>query len=100
MFVYNITYKVDHGIIDEWMEWQQKIEIPEIIATGCFYDFRFYELVVDEEDGRTFATQFFASSKSDYNRYHEIFYASFRKRSAEKWKENVVCFSTLLKNVE
>ena len=100
MFVFNITYKVEHEIVAEWMQWQKEIEIPEIIATECFYDFRFYELVIDEEDGRTFATQFFAYSKSDYNRYHEIFYPTIKTRSFEKWKENVVSFSTILKNVE
>ena len=101
MFVYNITFKVEHEFLDDWMKWQKEIQIPEILATGCFYDHRFYELMdLDEEDGRTFVIQFLARSKSDYNRYQQIFGVSLRHRAVEKWKDSVVSFRTLLKNVE
>ena len=101
MFVYNITFKVDHECLDDWMEWQKTIQIPDILATGCFYDHRFYELMnLEEDDGRTFVIQFLAKSKSDYNRYQQIFGADLRHRSVEKWQDHVVSFRTLLKNVE
>ncbi len=101
MFVYNITFKVEHECLQEWMEWQKKVQIPEILATGCFYDHRFYELMdLEEEDGRTFVIQFLAKSKSDYNRYQHIFAGPLRHQAIEKWKDHVVSFRTLLKNVE
>ncbi|HSN09257.1 MAG TPA: DUF4286 family protein [Hanamia sp.] len=101
MFVYNITFKVNHECLDDWMQWQKTIQIPDILATGCFYDHRFYELMnLEEDDGRTFVIQFLAKSKSDYNRYQQIFGVSLRHRAVEKWKDSVVSFRTLLKNVE
>lgn len=101
MFVYNITFKVEHKVLEEWMKWQKEVQIPEILASGCFYDHKFYELMdMEEEDGRTFVMQFFAESKSDYNRYHHIYGNRLRHRAIEKWKEHVVSFRTLLKNVE
>ena len=101
MFVYNITFKVDHEVLEDWMKWQKEIQIPSIIDTGCFYDHKFYELMeLDEDDGRTFVMQFFAESKSDYNRYHHIFGGPLRHRAVEKWKDHVISFRTLLKNVE
>lgn len=101
MFVYNITFKVEHEFLDDWMKWQKEIQIPEILATGCFYEHRFYELMdLNEEDGRTFVMQFLARSKSDYNRYQHIFGGTLRHRAIEKWKDHVVSFRTLLKNVE
>ncbi len=36
MFVYNITTKVDNTIEEEWILWQKKIHIPEILSTGFF----------------------------------------------------------------
>jgi hypothetical protein len=101
MFVYNITFKVEHEILEDWLKWQKEVQIPAILDTGCFYDHRFYELMdLDEEDGRTFVVQFLANSKSDYNRYQHIFGGSLRHRAVEKWKDHVVSFRTLLKNVE
>ncbi|MEO8823453.1 MAG: DUF4286 family protein [Ginsengibacter sp.] len=101
MFVYNITLKVETQYLEEWMNWAKTVQIPDVLATGCFYDFRFYELMeIEEEDGRTFVIQFLANSKSDYNRYKELYHSSFRHRSAKKWGDHVVSFRTLLKNVE
>ena len=101
MFVYNITFKVEHEILKDWMEWQKKVQIPDILETGCFYEHRFYELMdLDEPDGRTFVIQFLAPSKSDYNRYHHIYGEALRHRAIEKWHDRVVSFRTLLKNVE
>lgn len=101
MFVYNITFKIENEYLEEWMDWVKKVQIPDVLATRCFYDYRFYELMeIEEEDGRTFVIQFLANSKSDYNRYKELHHTSFRHRSIEKWKDHVVSFRTLLKNVE
>ncbi len=101
MFVYNITFKVEHEFLDDWIKWQKEIHIPAILDTSCFYDHRFYELMnLEEEDGRTFVIQFLAKSKSDYNRYQNNFAGALRHRAIEKWKDHVVSFRTLLKNVE
>lgn len=101
MFVYNITSKVDHAVVEDWLHWQKKIHIPAILDTGCFYEHRFYELLEhEEEDGKTFVVQFLAASKSDYNRYLEIYAPALRQKSIEKWKDNVFSFRTLLVKVE
>ncbi len=101
MFVYNITFKIENEYLQEWIDWVKKEQVPDILETGCFYDYRFYELMeMDEKDGRTFVIQFLAYSKSDYNRYKELYHTAFRHRSVEKWKDHVVSFRTLLKNVE
>lgn len=101
MFVYNITSKVEHTILTDWLQWQKEIHIPAILDTGCFYEHRFYELLEHrEDDGRTFVLQFLATSKSDYNRYIEIYAPSLRKKSIVKWKEQVFSFTTLMVNVE
>lgn len=101
MFVYNITSKIENEYLQEWMDWVKNVQVPGVLATGCFYEYRFYELMeIEEADGRTFVIQFIAHSKSDYNRYMELHHSNFRHRSLEKWKDHVVSFRTLLKNVE
>jgi hypothetical protein len=101
MFIYNITVKVENQILEEWMQWQKEIYIPEMVATGCFYDHRFYELLEHEEgDGKTFVIQFYANSKSDYDNYVESFAMQLGQKSAEKWNDHVIYFGTLLQNVQ
>ena len=100
MFVYNITSKVDHHDVDNWLHWQKKVHIPAIMQTECFYAHRFYELLGhDDQEGRTFVIQFLAHSKSDYNRYLENHVARLRRSAEEKWKDAVVSFRTLLVEV-
>ena len=101
MIIYNITFKVDHQSITAWMKWQQEIQIPEIMATGCFYDHRFYELLEhEEEDGKTFVMQFFSKTRSDYEKYKLEFATELRKKSLEKWNGHTIAFTTLLQNVQ
>jgi len=101
MFIYNITVKVENEILNEWMQWQKEIHIPEMIATGCFYDHRFYKLLEhEEEDGKTFVIQFYANSKNEYNNYVENFADDLRQKSREKWKDHAIYFRTLLQNVQ
>jgi hypothetical protein len=101
MLIYNITVKVENEILEKWMQWQKQIHIPEMIATGYFYDYRFYELLEhEEEDGKTFVIQFYASSKNDFDNYVENFAEQLRQKSREKWKDHVISFRTLLQNVQ
>jgi len=101
MFVYNVTVKIENEYLEDWMRWAKEVQIPAILATNCFYEHRFYELMeLNEADGRTFVLQFFADSKSDYNRYMQIHHSRLRQHSKDKWKDHIVSFRTLLKNVE
>ena len=82
MFIYNITTKVENEILHHWIQWQRQIHIPEMIATGCFFDHKFYELLEhDEEDGKTFVMQFFSKTRSDYEKYKLEFATELRKKS-------------------
>lgn len=101
MFIYNITIKVDHEILNDWIQWQREVHIPEMIATGCFSDHRFYELLEhEEEDGKTFVIQFFSNTRSDYEKYLTEFAPALRKKSLDKWNGHAIAFRTLLQNVQ
>lgn len=101
MFVYNITTKVDHTILDEWIRWQKKIHIPEIMATNLFSDYNFYQLLGhDDEGGKNFVIQFITNHRADYDTYLELFASQLQKKTFEKWADKTVSFSTLLQNVQ
>jgi len=101
MFVYNITTKVDHSIIDEWLSWQKEIHIPEIMATNLFTEYRFYQLLEhDDEGGRNFVIQFFAKDRAEYDTYAIQYAAQLQEKALVKWGDKTVSFRTLLQNVQ
>ncbi|MFL5738728.1 MAG: DUF4286 family protein, partial [Flavisolibacter sp.] len=57
-------------------------------------------LEVDDSEGPTYAIQYHARSKSDYNRYMEMHAADMRKKSFEKWGEKFIAFRTLMEVVQ
>lgn len=100
MFIYTITTKVDHAILDKWLQWQKEIHIPEIMTKGLFYEHRFYQLLEqDETEGKTFVIQFLATARSDYYRYLQVSAGGLRKKTTEKWGDQVICFQSLLKEI-
>ena len=99
MFVYNITTKVDHEVLNDWKQWQREIHIPDILSTGCFLHHKFYELLEQDEMDRTFVIQLFANSRNEYEKYLAEFAAALRNKSDERWGETVISFRSLLREL-
>src|SRR6478609_8684035 len=101
MFIYNVTTKVNWNIHDAWLEWMQKEHMPALIKTNCFVRFQLLKLhEQDETEGPTYVAQYFAESKALYNRYIELFAATFRNEYVKKWADNFIAFRTLLEVIE
>ena len=100
MILYNVTIKVDWTIHDEWLEWMRQEHIPEVVATGCFirsYLFRILE--TDETEGPTYAAQYFAQSKGDYDRYIELHSSLLRQKAFDLWGDKFISFRSLMEVV-
>ena len=70
MIIYNITTKVHWSIHDEWLRWMQQTHIKEIMETGCFTRYQMVKLLeTDEEEGATYAIQYYAENMEAYERY-------------------------------
>lgn len=101
MLIYNVTIKVNWAIHDVWLIWMQREHIPEVVATGCFTRSQLVRLLeVDEKDGPTYAAQYFAESKVDYNRYIELHSVIMRQKSFDKWGEQFIAFRSLMQIVQ
>ena len=100
MFIYNVTVKVEWAIHDVWVEWMKNEHMPEVTGTGCFINAQLLRLLeTDEAEGPTYAAQYFAQSKSDYNRYMEIHATGLRKKTADKWGDRITAFRSLMQIV-
>ena len=85
------------NIHDEWLEWMRREHIPEIMATRHFFKSQFVRLLeVEEDDGPTYAVQFYAAEKEDYRQYLANYSAPLRERSFERWGDQFVAFRSLM----
>jgi hypothetical protein len=101
MFIYNVTIKVDWYIHKEWLQWMTQEHIPGMLATGHFKNHQLVRLVeVEEADGPTYAIQYYANSKHDYERYARTSSKQLNEIALRKWGNRFVMFETLMEVVK
>lgn len=100
MVLYNVTVKVEKDSAEAWVRWMKDEHMPELMQTGLFADSRLYQLLdIDEEDGLTYAAQYFCNSMEDYNRYIADHAPAMREKGLERFKEKFIAFRTLMQAV-
>jgi|LakMenEpi03Aug12_release.lakeMendotaPanAssembly.Ray.scaffolds.fasta_scaffold366159_1 hypothetical protein len=100
MIVYNVTTMVSSAIHDQWLIWMKEEHLPEIMATGLFQRNQFMRLKdVDEDQGITYAVQFFAVTLEDYQNYISNHAPALRLKGTQKWGDQAVGFRTLMEIV-
>jgi hypothetical protein len=100
MFILNVTTKVSHDVAQTWLEWMKQEHIPALIKTGCFLEATILFLVESsDEEGLTYAVQYKAKNKADYDRYMEEFSKGFREQASQKWGDRIISFRTLMEIV-
>lgn len=100
MVVYNVTVKTEYSIASGWVQWMKEEHIPDIIATGCFTHAQLLRILeVDDTDGPTYAVQYFAESRTLYNRYIENFADTMRQKAFKKWGNQFVAFRSVMQVV-
>jgi hypothetical protein len=101
MIIYNVTIKINWLIHDAWLLWMQHEHMPEVVATGCFTHSQLARLLeTDDKDGPTYAAQYFADSKSGYNRYIELHSAGLRQKGFDKWGDQFTAFRSVMQIVQ
>ena len=101
MIIYNVTVKVHSSISEEWLQWIKEVHLPDVMATGCFTDYKIVRLLeIDDSEGPTYAIQYNAESKSLYNLYIEKHAQEMRQRSFKKWGDKFIAFRSLMQIVD
>ena len=101
MIIYNVTIKVQSQIHDEWLQWLRQIHTADVMQTNCFTDYKIVRLLeIDDSEGPTYAIQYNAESKSQYNRYIEKYGTEMRRRSFEKWGDQFIAFRSVMQIVD
>ena len=101
MLVYNITTKVNHPVVAEWIQWQKEEHIPGVMATGLFAKYVFYKLLGhDDHEGATYIIQYETDSREKYDEFLKKFADEFRDKAFKRWGNSFITFRSLLEPVQ
>ena len=99
MYIYNVTVNLDDSIKEDWIRWMQQTHIPEVIASGCFTSHRICKLMNVEDQGTTYAIQYFFNALEDIDRYQKNYAPRLQKEHLAKFGERAVAFRTMMEVV-
>ena len=101
MIIFNVTSKVEASIAASWLQWMQAEHIPEVMATGCFTDFKLVRLLeVDDSEGPTYAIQYHAANMDAYKRYNNEHAQRLLATAFNKWGNNFISFRSVMEVVQ
>ena len=102
MIIYNVTTKIAAALQAEWLQWMRNTHIPEVMATQCFERFQLTQLIEDEkdDDGVTYAVQFYCPGKSDLDQYLNNHAPVLRQAAFAAWGNQFISFRTVMEILE
>jgi len=101
MIVYNITIRVERSIDEAWLQWQKEEQIPAILETKLFTEYRIYKLMEqDEIEGNTYIIQLFANTAAQLQEFLQIHDQRLREKAFKKWGDRFISFRTTMELVK
>lgn len=101
MFIYNVTIKVHQSINNEWLKWMKEKHLNDVMATNCFTKYQFVQLLdVDDDEGITYAIQYYCQSKAIYDLYIEKFAPKLRQDGVDLFADKFIGFRSFMKIIE
>ncbi len=94
--MYNVTVSVDAPVAPEWLEWMKSVHIPDVLATGLFAEAKIARILAEESGGMAYSVQYYAYSRSHYERYEKDYAPRLRKEHQDRFGAHTAAFRTLL----
>ena len=101
MLLYNVTSNVDEAVADAWLFFMRTVHVPEVLATGCFARCQICQLLEEiENEGRTYAVQYYAPDADTLERYQRDHAPALRADLERRFPQQFVSFRTVLEVIE
>ena len=100
MILYNVTVKVEKEIAEEWLRWMQETHVPAVMATGRFTEYKLCRILHEEEDGLTFAVQYFSPDMATFHQFYLEDSPRLQKAHKDRFGERYVTIRTLMEVLE
>jgi hypothetical protein len=100
MIIYNVTINVEQSIHDDWLKWIKE-HIPQVLATGKFYEAKLTKVLVEEElGGTTYSVQYRAKSRETLDSYYAEDAEKLRQDGLAKFADKMLAFRTELEIID
>ncbi len=96
MIIYNVTVKVDLELQEEWRRWMREEHIPAVLATGRFTGYKLCRILHQEEDGATYAVQYFCPDMATMQQYAAREAPRLQAEHRERFQDRYVAIRTLM----
>ena len=96
MILYNVTVNIDVEAHDEWLKWMKEVHIPDVLATGLFFDGKIARILAEEAGGKSYSVQYLAKSMEDYERYQNEHAHRLQADHEKNFGVRYVAFRSLL----
>ena len=101
MFLYNVTYKIDEAIEEEWLQWMRVTHVARVVRDGEFLGHRICKLLgLQDDDGVTYAIQYLLPNMEIFKNYQQHHAEAHQKLHREQFANRYVSFSTVLEIIE
>jgi Domain of unknown function (DUF4286) len=94
--IYNVTVNVDDAIHDDWLKWMREKHIPDVMSTGYFLENKLCKILIEEQQGTSYAIQYTCASMNDLDEYKRDHAPRLQKQVTDRYKDKFVAFRTLL----
>ncbi|AYA38190.1 DUF4286 family protein [Hymenobacter oligotrophus] len=96
MILYNVTSSVDPEVAEEWVTFMRDVHMPDVMATGFFVKSQLLRLLNEEEDGFTYAAQYYCTSMEQLDEYQRVSAPGLRADLETRFPGQYVSFRTVL----
>ena len=85
MIIYSVTISIQANIETEWVDWMDKVHVPDVFRTGCFSECHTYKVLGTESEEPTYLMQYHCRSMEEYHRYRDNFASALQKEHSDRF---------------
>lgn len=100
MILYNVTSSIEPAVAEDWVAYMRNVHLPEVLASGFFLKTQLLRLLNEENDGHTYAAQYYCLSLEQLDAYQQHVAPALRADIETRFAGQYVSFRTVLEVVE
>lgn len=100
MILYNVTTSLDPEIAEQWLAYMRDTHMPEVMATGFFLKSQLCRMLNEQDDGITYAAQYYCVSLEQLEEYQQLAAPALRNDMEKHFGGRYASFRTMLEVVD
>lgn len=85
MIIYSVTITIDGGIESEWIDWMNRVHVPDVLRTRCFLECHTYKATGSEGEDPVYVLQYQCRSVEEYHHYRDNFAPVLQKEHSDRF---------------